>query len=97
MLISFRSDENGTSPTRGKRSSSTSGARAGLAGGDQQRAFGRIALHRPSAVALLHGGVVGAIGDGERAFEFDSQRAVDGAAVLALNRARRARTRSLRT
>ena len=47
----------------------------GLARRDDQRAFGRIALHRPAPVALLQHGVVGAVGDGERALQLDPQRA----------------------
>ena len=48
----------------------------GFARGDDERAFGRIALHRPAPVALLQHGVVGAVGDGQRALQLDAQRAV---------------------
>ena len=59
----------GTSPTRGKRASSASSSSPALRAATMQRAFGRVALHRPAAVALLQHGVVGAIADGERALE----------------------------
>ena len=49
----------------------------GLARGDDQRAFGRVALHRPAPVALLQHGIVGAVGDGQRAHQFEPQRAID--------------------
>ena len=53
------------------------GLQPGLARGDDQRAFGRIALHRPTSVALLQHGVVGAVGSAERTHELEPQGAVD--------------------
>ena len=53
------------------------GLQPGLARRDDQRAFGRVALHRPAPVALLQHGVVGAVGDGERAHQLEPQRAID--------------------
>jgi hypothetical protein len=50
---------------------------ARLARRDYQGALGRIALHRPAAVALLQHRVVGAVPDGKRALEFDPQSTVD--------------------
>ena len=47
------------------------GAEACLAGGDEERAFRGVSLHGPPSVALLHGGVICAIGDGERSLQFD--------------------------
>ena len=38
---------------------------------DDQRAFGRIALHRPASVLLLQHGVVGTVGDGECAQQLE--------------------------
>ncbi len=64
-------------PTRSKRASSASVLQAGLARRDDERAFGRVALHRPAAVALLQDGVVGAVADRERALQLGAQRAVD--------------------
>ena len=61
------------------------GAETALAGRDEQRAFGRVALHGPPAIALLHGGVVRAIRGRERALELDPERAVDRSAALPLD------------
>ena len=46
---------------------------SGFARRDEERAFGRIALHRPAPVVLLQHGVVRAVGDGQRALQFDAQ------------------------
>ena len=78
VLINLRSDENGTSPTRGSRSIERRGSEAALARGHQERAFGRIALHRPPAVMLPDGRVVRAVGDGERALDLHPPSAVEG-------------------
>ena len=83
VLMSLRSDENGTSPTRRTVPSSAFPVEAGLARRDQQRALGRIALHRPAAFVLLHDGVVRAIGDGERPLQLEAKRAIDCAAAVA--------------
>ena len=75
VLISLRSDENGTSPTRAKRASSASGLEPGLARRHEQRAFGRDRPGRSSArPARCSDGVVRAVGDGERALQFGAQR-----------------------
>ena len=58
------------------------GLQAGLARGDDQRAFGRVALDRPAAVVLLQHGVVRAIGGRERAIQLEPQRPVDRAAAV---------------
>ena len=59
------------------------GAEAALAGRDDQRALGGIALHGPPAVALLHGGVVRAIRHRERALDFEPERTLDRSAAVA--------------
>ena len=83
VLISLRSEENGTSPTTREARVERLGLQPGLARRDDQRAFGRIALHRPASVPLLQDGVVGAVGGGERAHQLGPQRPVDRPAALA--------------
>ena len=58
----------------------------GFARRDDERAFGRVALHRPAPVALLQYGVVGAVGGGERTLQLDSQSAVDHSLLVISNR-----------
>ena len=43
----------------------------GFARRDDERAFGRVALHRPAPLALVQLGIVSAVADGERALQFD--------------------------
>ena len=57
VVISLRSDENGTSPTREEAPASAS-APPDLARRHDQRALGRVAQDRPAAVLLLERGVV---------------------------------------
>jgi hypothetical protein len=52
------------------------GFETGLAGCDDQRAFGRIALHRPLSLMLLQHRIVGAVGDGECTHQFGLQRTI---------------------
>ena len=96
VLISLRSEENGTSPTRGSRLSSASELRPALRAATSSAPSVGIALHGPPAVALLHRGVVRPIGDGERALELDPQSArrsvpPPSARTLAFGRVARAR------
>ena len=74
VLISLRSDENGTSPTRGSRASSASALRPALRAATSSAPSVGIALHRPAAVLLAaRVGVVRAVGGGERALELDAR------------------------
>ena len=52
VLMSLRSDVNGTSPTRSKRASRASVETLDLRLGDEEGGVGRVALDRPFAVAL---------------------------------------------
>ena len=94
MLISLRSEENGTSPTRGRRSSSASALRPALraATSSAPSVGSPCTVHRPSrscTVALLaRSATASARSSSIR------QRAVDRPAVVALNRPMRARTRT---
>ena len=54
----------------------------GLACGDEQCALGRVALHDPAAVALLHGCVVRPVSDGQCSLKLVAERPIDGAAAL---------------
>ena len=75
VLISLRSDENGTSPTRRKRASSASDRSPALRAAtiSAPSVGSPWTVHCPSA--LLERRVVGAIGDGERAIQLDPERA----------------------
>ena len=80
MLINFRSDENGSSPTRGSRASRTSAAQPCLARSDEKRTLGRVTLNGPSFAVLVNGGVARAVSRSECAFELRAERTGDGAA-----------------
>ena len=56
---------------------------ASLSRGHQKRAFGRIALHGPSSIALMDRCVVGTVRDREGAFEFGAETAVDRSTAIA--------------
>jgi hypothetical protein len=49
---------------------------SGLPRRDEQRALGRVALHHPASVALVHGGVVRAVRDRERPLELIAEGAI---------------------
>jgi hypothetical protein len=61
------------------------GAETCLSRGHQQRTFCRITLHRPSAIAFLHAGVVCPVRNGQRALEFYAAWTLDGSPVLTLH------------
>ena len=69
--MSFRSEENGTSLTRGRRVSSASVCTPAFRAATSSAPFGRVSVHDPPAIARLDDGVVRAIRDTERAFQFD--------------------------
>src|SRR5919106_3536530 len=50
--------------------------------GYQQCALRRVPLNAPRAIAFVKHGVVGEIGNSKRAFQFHTQRSVDGAAAF---------------
>ena len=92
VLINLRSDENGTSPTRGEARVE----RVRLSPPCAPRRAARLRSDRPARSsgrpARCSVGVVGAVGDRKRSLELDAKRAVDRAATFAPHGARPARS-----
>ena len=87
-VINLRSDENGTFSDALEPRIESFIRQAGFARRNDERTFGRVALHRPAAIALLQGRVVGPIADSERALELNPQRPAERVLPSALASAR---------